>query len=139
MARHGWSYDASFSINIDNMHTSLNFKKNRKPCGISLTNVHGGDFISVTIAGGGMDWNKLRGARATTDPAVASFSSPSGTGQSESNPATSALENAKSAITAKIGAATAPKVSAPKGAAPKAKAAPQATKRPATATPKRSR
>jgi hypothetical protein len=118
MARHGWSYDASFSINIGDNHASLNFTKNRKPCGVSLTNIHGGDFISVTIAGGGMDWARLRGSRATADPTVA-----------ETLAAKPSAANAK------------PDVPARKAAAPlaKAKAAPQTTKRPANATPKRSR
>ena len=69
MTRHGWTYDASFS-HFDEKFASLSFKKGQKPCGISLTNIFGGELTSVTIAGGGMDWKKLKGARATADPAL---------------------------------------------------------------------
>jgi hypothetical protein len=74
MARHGWTYDASFS-RVDDKMASLSFKKGRAPCGISLTNIFGGDLTSVTIAGGGMDWKKLKGARATADQGVLAFAS----------------------------------------------------------------
>jgi hypothetical protein len=70
MARHGWTYEAG-SSHVDNKITSLNFKKGRSPCGVSMSNVFGGDYISVTIAGGGMNWSRLRGARADADMAVA--------------------------------------------------------------------
>jgi hypothetical protein len=70
MVRHGWTYDAR-SSRIDGKMASLNFEKNRRPCGISLVNVFGGEFTTVTIAGGGMNWSRLRGARAAADPAVA--------------------------------------------------------------------
>ena len=116
MARHGWSYDASFSINIDDTHASLSFKKNRKPCGVSLTNIRGGDFTSVTIAGGGMDWTRLRGAGATADPSVA-----------EALAAKSPVASAKPAAPKAKGTAT----------APKAKPAPQTVKtRPKSAVPR---
>jgi hypothetical protein len=70
MARHGWTYEASTSL-VDSKIASLSFKKGRSPCGVSLSNVLGGDYTSVTIAGGGMNWKQLRGARAAADPAVA--------------------------------------------------------------------
>jgi hypothetical protein len=69
MARHGWSYEASTS-HVDAKIASLSFKKGKSPCGVSLSNVFGGDFISVTIAGGGMNWRQLRGAGAAADPEV---------------------------------------------------------------------
>jgi hypothetical protein len=70
MARHGWTYEAGSSL-VDDKITSLSFKKGRSPCGVSMSNVFGGEYISVTIAGGGMNWSRLRGARAAADPAVA--------------------------------------------------------------------
>jgi hypothetical protein len=70
MARRGWAYDAA-SSRVDAKNASLSFKKGRSPAGVSLSNFWGGDYVSVTIAGGGMNWNRLRGARAVADPAVA--------------------------------------------------------------------
>jgi hypothetical protein len=70
MGRHGWTYDANFS-RIDDKNASLSFKKGRSPCGISLSNIFDRDITSVTIAGGGMNWTRVRGARAIADPAVA--------------------------------------------------------------------
>jgi hypothetical protein len=69
MARHGWTYDAG-SSRVDTKNASLSFKKGRSPAGVSLSNFFGGDYTSVTIAGGGMNWTRLRGARAVADPAV---------------------------------------------------------------------
>jgi hypothetical protein len=70
MARHGWTYDAG-SSRVDNKNASLSFKKGRSPAGVSLSNFFGGDYTSVTIAGGGMNWSRLRSARGAADPAVA--------------------------------------------------------------------
>jgi hypothetical protein len=70
MARRGWTYDAA-SSRVDAKNASLSFKKGRSPAGVSLSNFWGGDYVSVTIAGGGMNWSRLRGARAVADPTVA--------------------------------------------------------------------
>ena len=69
MERHGWTYDEDFS-RLDSNRALLSFKKGRAPCGISLSKFSGEAATSVTIAGGGVNWDKLRENGEKTDPAV---------------------------------------------------------------------
>jgi hypothetical protein len=71
MERHGWTFESIGSIVTDST-AALTFKKGKSPCSIALTNAFGGDLTSVTVAGGGVQWQKLRGPKGVADAPLAS-------------------------------------------------------------------
>lgn len=72
MEEHGWEFDEDFS-QVDDTHALLSFKKGRAPCSASITDILETGVASVTIAGGGMKWDELKGDEAELDLAVAKF------------------------------------------------------------------
>jgi len=68
MERHGWTHHDS---DIDEDSALVSFRKGRAPCSASMHQSSGRRArTSVTIAGGGMNWDKLRAADQPLDPAV---------------------------------------------------------------------
>ena len=70
MQRHGWEFDEDFS-QIDDDTALLSFKKGRAPCSTSITDILDSGVASVTVAGGGMNWDQLKGIDGKLDLAVA--------------------------------------------------------------------
>lgn len=73
MERHGWTHH---DTDLDEDHASVSFRKGRAPVSASMHQFEGGIITSVTIAGGGINWQQLRSADQPLDPPVGTDPAP---------------------------------------------------------------